>query len=92
MTETTFFKFSKNGKWLHGKPVIPIEDKKIVMELLKFCKNDSAKELNGDIFLEVPDDLSDMEISDKLKGILEPCKNRVICISEWGTKGINDKR
>ena len=85
MIEMTFFKFRENNKTLYGEPIKPIVDKVIANELLEFCRDESAKELNGDIFLEVPAYIDELEISDKLKDILEPYKNCVICIP--GDKG-----
>ena len=80
MIEMTFFKFRENNKSLSGESIIPIVDKIIAMELLELCKDEYAKELNGDIFLEVPAYIDELEISDKLKDILDQYKNCVICI------------
>ena len=71
----TFFKFRENGKTTRVVPVKGIDDEKIAEELRELCKDESAKELNGDIFLEVPNDLDKLGISDELKKILEPYKN-----------------
>ena len=52
MIEMTFFKFKENGKISIGNP-IPIVDPNVAVELEQLCKTLGAKELNGDVFLEV---------------------------------------
>jgi hypothetical protein len=77
--KATFVRFKPR---LSGEPIHTIVDKDLVDEILKHPDLEDFKtSLSGDIFLEVPSELADLNISQKLKSMLDEHKGTVIRIS-----------
>ena len=64
------------------EPVLAISDKAILDEILLDPQFKSLKtSLNGDIFLDVPANLSGLKISAKLKSMLGKYTGQILCIT-----------
>jgi hypothetical protein len=77
--KATFFRFKPR---LTVEPIQCISDQALLDEILQNPEfSDSKQNLNADVFLEVPSDLSDLNITPKLKRMLDKFKGQIICIS-----------
>ena len=77
--KATYFRF-KPG--LSGEPVLAITDAALLEEILQHPQlKDYERSSNGDILLEVPSDLDDLTISEKLKSMLRQYKGKILCIT-----------
>ena len=64
------------------EPILAISDKALLDEILLDPQFKSLKtSLNGDVFLEVPANLSGLKISPKLKSMLAKYTYQILCIS-----------
>ena len=64
------------------EPIHAISDKAILDEILLDPQFKSLKtSMNGDIFLEVPSNLSGLKISTKLKSMLGKDTGQILCIT-----------